>query len=89
IEQAGNAGLTVTGTSDLRAGTGAITLTTAANDFQQAVSLRGGATQITDSGALTLGTLATGNLTATSTGTLNLGSGRVTGALGATSNNGA
>ncbi|WP_349656314.1 filamentous hemagglutinin N-terminal domain-containing protein [Xanthomonas sp. 10-10] len=88
IQQAGNAGLTVTGSSDLRAGTGAITLTIAGNDFQQAVSLRGGATQITDSGALTLGTLATGNLTATSSGALNLGSGAVTGALVATSNGG-
>ncbi|MFC0154794.1 filamentous hemagglutinin N-terminal domain-containing protein [Xanthomonas dyei] len=88
IQQAGNAGLTVTGTSDLQAGTGAISLTTAGNDFQQAVSLRGGTTQISDSGALTLGTLATGNLTATSSGALNLGSGAVTGALSATSNGG-
>ncbi|MCC4632755.1 filamentous hemagglutinin N-terminal domain-containing protein [Xanthomonas dyei] len=88
IQQAGNAGLTVTGTSDLQAGTGAITLTTAGNDFRQAVSLRGGTTQITGSGALTLGTLSTGNLTATSSGALNLGSGAVTGALSATSNGG-
>jgi hypothetical protein len=44
---------------------------------------------ITDSGALTLGTLATGNLTATSSGALNLGSGTVNGALVATSNGGA
>ncbi|MEA9557974.1 filamentous hemagglutinin N-terminal domain-containing protein [Xanthomonas nasturtii] len=88
IQQAGNAGLTVTGTSDLQAGTGAISLTTAGNDFQQAVSLRGGTTQISDSGALTLGTLATGNLTATSSGALNLGNGAVTGALSATSNGG-
>ncbi|MCC4619241.1 hypothetical protein LL965_03800 [Xanthomonas cassavae CFBP 4642] len=53
------------------------------------MSLTGGTTQLTDGGALTLGTLSTGNLTATSTGVLNLGSGTVTGTLAATSNNGA
>ncbi|MCD0258441.1 filamentous hemagglutinin N-terminal domain-containing protein [Xanthomonas melonis] len=89
ITQSTGSGLTVTGTSNLQAGTGAITLTTGSNDFQQAVSLAGGVTQITDGGALTLGTLATGNLTATSTGAMNLGSGTVNGALLATSNNGA
>src|SRR3546814_2964128 len=39
--------------------------------------------------ALTLGTLSTGALTATSTGALNLGTGSVGGNLVATSNNGA
>ena len=89
ITQSASNPLTVTGTSTLNAGTGAITLTTSGNDFGQAVSLTGGTTSITDSGALTLGTLATGALTATSSGALNLGSGTVTGALSATSNGGA
>ncbi|MFY0448878.1 filamentous hemagglutinin N-terminal domain-containing protein [Xanthomonas codiaei] len=89
ITQSTVSGLSVTGTSNLQAGTGAITLTTGSNDFQQAVTLGGGATSITDANALTLGTLSTGNLTATSTGALNLGSGTVGGALTAVSNNGA
>jgi filamentous hemagglutinin family protein len=63
------------------AGTGAVTLTGASNDFQGAVSLAGGATQIVDANTLTLGTLATGNLTASSSGALNLGQGTVTGSL--------
>ncbi|MEA5124939.1 filamentous hemagglutinin N-terminal domain-containing protein [Xanthomonas floridensis] len=89
IDLAQQGALTVGGTSTFSLGSQALTLTDGGNDFGGAVSLTSGATRITDSGALTLGTLATGNLTATSTGTLNLGSGRVTGALGATSNNGA
>ncbi|MCC8538569.1 filamentous hemagglutinin N-terminal domain-containing protein [Xanthomonas codiaei] len=89
ITQSAVSGLSVTGTSNLQAGTGAITLTTGSNDFQQALTLGGGATSITDGNALTLGTLSTGNLTATSTGALNLGSGTVGGALTAVSNNGA
>jgi filamentous hemagglutinin family protein len=89
ITQSTSNPLTVTGTSTLNAGTGAITLTTIGNDFGQAVSLTGGSTAITDSGALTFSTLATGNLTATSSGALNLGRGTVTGALSATSNGGA
>jgi len=80
--------LVVTGATTVNAGTGTITLTDAANDFQGAVSLTGGVTQITDKSALTLGTLATGNLTANSTGALNLGTGTVTGALAANSNSG-
>src|SRR3546814_19645650 len=75
--------------SDLNAGTGTITLAQANNDFTGAVNLSGGATQITDMNALTLGTLSTGALTATSPGALNLGTGRVGGNLVATSNNGA
>ncbi len=81
--------ITVAGPSTVTAGTGAITLTGVANDFAGAVSLTGGVTQITDSNALALGTLSTGNLAATSTGALNLGSGTVIGNLVATSNNGA
>ncbi|MFC5525027.1 filamentous hemagglutinin N-terminal domain-containing protein, partial [Rhodanobacter ginsengisoli] len=80
---------TVAGTSSFDAGANAITLTDAGNDFTGAVNLTGGATQITDTNALTLGTLSTGALTAISTGALNLGSGNVGGALSATSNNGA
>lgn len=69
-------------------GAGLITLANQ-NDFQGAVSLKGvGTTQITDLNSLTLGDLATGALTATSTGALNLGQGDVTGALSATSNGG-
>ncbi|WP_425521626.1 filamentous hemagglutinin N-terminal domain-containing protein [Xanthomonas phaseoli] len=78
-----------TGTSTVSAGTGVIELDEAANDFQGAVTLTGGATRIADTGALTLGALNTGNLTATSNGALNLGSGRVAGALAASSGNGA
>ena len=81
--------VTVAGTSSIDAGTGAITLTNAGNDFGDAVSLAGGATQIRDTNALTLGALATGDLTATSGGAMNLGSGMVSGNLVANSNNGA
>ncbi|MCC4603508.1 beta strand repeat-containing protein [Xanthomonas campestris] len=88
ISQSTVSGLTVTGTSNLQAGTGGITLATGSNDFQQAVTLTGGTTSITDSNALTLGTLSTGNLTATSTGDLNLGTGTVGGVLTAISNGG-
>ncbi|AMV00424.1 filamentous hemagglutinin N-terminal domain-containing protein [Xanthomonas citri] len=78
-----------TGTSTINAGTGAITLDGASNDFQGAVALTGGNTRISDSGALTLGAVTSNDLTATSNGALNLGSGRVGGTLLATSNNGA
>ena len=81
--------LAVTGSSTLNAGSAAITLTNTGNDFAGTVNLAGGATQITDASALTLGTLGTGALTAVSHGALNLGSGTVTGNLAATSNNGA
>ncbi|WP_169789685.1 hypothetical protein, partial [Xanthomonas euvesicatoria] len=52
-------------------------------------ALTGGNTRISDSGALTLGAVNVNDLTAISNGALNLGSGRVGGALLATSNNGA
>ncbi|MGN2244171.1 filamentous hemagglutinin N-terminal domain-containing protein [Frateuria sp. GZRR33] len=81
--------LSAAGTTTVDAGTGTITLTSAGNDFQGAVSLTGGATRIVDANALTLGTLATGDLTATSTGNLGLGKGTVAGTLLATSNGGA
>src|SRR5205814_5525116 len=55
------------------------------NDFGGVLTLTGGATQITDANTLTLGTLATGALTANSTGALNLGQGTVTGNLVANS----
>ncbi|MDI9396965.1 MAG: filamentous hemagglutinin N-terminal domain-containing protein [Candidatus Pacebacteria bacterium] len=69
------------------AGAGAITLANQ-NDFRGTVTLTGGATEITDANALTLGALTTGAMTAISTGALNLGQGTVTGALSATSNGG-
>ena len=92
ITQSGT--LTVLGTSTFNAGANAITLTTPTNDFQNAVSLAGGTTAITDANALTFGTLSTGALTATanadlvSTGALNLGSGTVDGGLTAANNRG-
>ncbi|MBN6149140.1 filamentous hemagglutinin N-terminal domain-containing protein [Xanthomonas sp. AmX2] len=81
--------LTVAGSSSFALGSHALTLDAAGNDFGQAVSLSSGSATISDSGELILGTLATGNLTATSSGALNLGSGSVTGTLSATSNGGA
>ena len=81
--------LTVGGSSSFSLGSHALTLDNAGNDFGQAVGLSSGTTTIVDSGVLTLGTLATGNLTATSSGALNLGSGTVSGTLAATSNGGA
>ncbi|WP_125871429.1 beta strand repeat-containing protein, partial [Xanthomonas citri] len=88
-QTAGSVAATGTSTSTINAGTGAITLDGASNDFQGAVALTGGNTRISDSGALTLGAVNSNDLTATSNGALNLGSGRVGGALLATSNNGA
>ena len=81
--------LAVTGTSTVNAGTGSIALAGASNDFTGAVNLTGGAAQITDANALALGTLATGNLIASSSGSLDLGKGAVSGLLQATSNGGA
>lgn len=51
------------------------------------VHLTGGTTEITDANALTLGNLATGDLTATSNGALSLGQGSAA-SINATSNNG-
>lgn len=81
--------LTVTGTSNLNAATGDITLINAGNDFTGAVSATGTVVTINDSNALTLGTVtSSGNLTLTNFGALNLGTSTVGGDLNATSNNG-
>ena len=87
ITQSG--GLTVAGSSAVDAGTGAITLANAGNDFGGAISLTGGDATIVDQNALTFGALATGNLIADSTGALNLGAGDVGGSLSANSSGGA
>src|SRR5690606_11048979 len=87
IEQGG--ALFVGGTTELDAGTGDITLTDAGNDFVGAVDITGATVSITDANALTLGTVTAGQLAATSTGRLDLGSSTVTGSLVARSNGGA
>ncbi|MEA9828287.1 filamentous hemagglutinin N-terminal domain-containing protein [Xanthomonas campestris pv. raphani] len=81
--------ITAAGSTTINAGSGAISLTSASNDFVGLLNLSGGATQVRDSNTLTLGTLSTDALTATSAGALNLGSGSVRGALTATSGNAA
>src|SRR3546814_8930481 len=81
--------LLVGGTTALDAGTGNVTLANAGNDFVGAVDIVGGAIQITDANALTLGTVTAGQLTATSTGDLDLGTTDVSGTLVAHSNGGA
>ncbi|NMW25449.1 hypothetical protein HFP05_14115, partial [Rhodanobacter denitrificans] len=53
------------GAANFNSGSGVLTLANTGNDFTGAVNLAGGATQVTDTNALTLGTLATGALTAT------------------------
>jgi len=78
--------ISAVGAASVDAGTSAIQLNRSANDFQGAVSLRGGATQVQSGGTLTLGTLHTGNLTATSHGDLDLGEGTVAGTLNAQAN---
>jgi filamentous hemagglutinin family protein len=91
IQQASGATITQAsgaGAATFNAGSNAITLSNA-NNFTGAVNLTGATTAINDSGALKLGTLSTGSLTATSTGNLNLGSGSVGGTLTASSNGGA
>jgi hypothetical protein len=81
--------LSVAGTSVLHTETGAISLDGAGNHFGGPVNVVGGTTRIRDAGALTLGTISTGGLTAISNGALNLGTGIISGALSATSNGGA
>src|SRR3546814_18349402 len=71
IVQTGGA-LSVGGGTHVDAGTGDVTLAGANNDFTGAVNLTGGAVEIRDANALTLGTVTAGQLAATSTGTLNL-----------------
>jgi fibronectin-binding autotransporter adhesin len=88
VVQGGAISVAGTTTVSAAAGTGAITLNNAGNDFGGAVHLTGGTTAITDANALTLGNLATGDLTATSNGALSLGQGSAA-SINATSNNGA
>ncbi|MFG6413051.1 beta strand repeat-containing protein [Roseateles sp. DC23W] len=73
--------LDVSGSTQLNAGSATITLAQAGNRWGGVVDLTGGATQLRGSGALTLGTLATGSLNFASTGALNLGQGTVSGDL--------
>ena len=75
----------VSGQSSFDAGSGAITLNNAGNDFTGAVSLAGGTIAINDSNALQLGTLDAGSLIVTSHGELDLGSGFIVGSLQASS----
>jgi autotransporter-associated beta strand protein len=77
--------LRVSGTTAVTAGASGISLGGNGNDFGGAVSLSGGTTTVHDTNALTLGTLATGALTVTSGGVLNLGEGHVGGNLNASS----
>ena len=86
--------LVIGGTSNINAGANSITLTDASNNFGGAVSLANTGVNdvaITDVNGLTLGTLniTGGNLTAISTGAMNLGAGTVGGILSANSNGGA
>ncbi|MDR7273034.1 filamentous hemagglutinin family protein [Pelomonas saccharophila] len=85
VNQTGGS-LLVTGATTVSAGASNISLNQSTNHFGGAVSLSGAITGVTDSGALTLGTLNTGDLTVTSSGLLNLGQGTVNGTLNATSN---
>ena len=81
--------LVVTGTSSINAGTGSVTLTNTASDFAGTVSVSGANVALTDVNTLTLGTVnTTGNLTANTTGALNLGTGSVGGNLTVSSGNG-
>lgn len=93
ITQSG--GLEVTGTSSIDAGTGAIVLTDAGNDFQGAVSASGTGISISDSGNLNIASLAdgtNGSVSLVAGGTLTLPTGAIdtgTGDLTLTSNGGA
>lgn len=69
--------LSVASTSTLDAGGAPITLTEAGNAFTGAVSLRGGVTQVSTPGTLSLGSLDVAELTVQSGGALQLGTGRV------------
>ncbi|MEN9140967.1 beta strand repeat-containing protein, partial [Xanthomonas vesicatoria] len=79
--------LVVGGITDANAGSAAIALT-GNNDFQNTVTLTGGAVQLNDRNALTVGAFNTGALTVTSNGALSLGQGTVNGPLIANSTNG-
>src|SRR3546814_12335394 len=71
--------LSVGGSTDVDAGTGDVMLADAGNDFVGTVDIIGGTVAITDANALTLGTVAAGQLTATSVGRLDLGTPDVSG----------
>src|SRR5690606_19339474 len=71
ITQTGGA-ITAGGDTDVDAGTGDVTLTSAGNDFTGIVDITGGAIGIVDAHALTLGTVTAGQLAATSGGTLDI-----------------
>lgn len=62
--------IAATGAATVNAGTGAITLSSATNDFQSAVSLTGGAVQMRDANALTLGASNVGSLAVTANGSV-------------------
>jgi hypothetical protein len=81
--------LSVSGTSDIIAGTGNIQLTNASNTLLQPVNAAGQNVSLTAAGALTLGMIdASGNLTLASAGALDLGTSTVGGSLMAKSANG-
>ncbi|MGY1520569.1 two-partner secretion domain-containing protein [Luteimonas sp. A482] len=81
--------LQVAGASTINAGSGAITLDHAGNDFVGAVALSGGAATIRDSNALVLSALDVDALSASSQGALGLGNGTISGDLSAESHGGA
>ncbi|MDR7333856.1 filamentous hemagglutinin N-terminal domain-containing protein [Roseateles asaccharophilus] len=86
-------GLVVTGNAGINAGSGAITLNDAANDWRGTVALTGGTTAIrsgaSSTAVLNISSLDTGALTAsTAGGTLTLGAGDVNGTLNANSGGG-
>jgi filamentous hemagglutinin family protein len=84
-----NAGLVVSSGLSVDAGSNAVTLNHTGNQLGGTVALTGGATNLRTTGALTLGTLATGALTLQSNGALNLGQGSIAGNLAAQSGGGA
>ncbi|SOO35803.1 YapH protein (fragment) [Xanthomonas citri pv. fuscans] len=73
--------LTVTGSARINSGGAAIALTDADNDFQAAVSLSGGTASVRDRNALVLGNLDVDALEVASGAGLDLGQGRIGGAL--------
>ncbi|QYR52656.1 autotransporter-associated beta strand repeat-containing protein [Lysobacter soyae] len=85
-----NGAVSLAGNTSLRSNGGNVTFTNAANDFSGTVNVTAaGNAQINDANALTLGSLSTnGNMTATSHGALNAGTGSVGGILTLNSNNG-
>src|SRR3546814_17299492 len=72
--------LSVGGSTDVDAGTGDVMLADAGNDFVGTVDIIGGTVAITDAHALTPGTVAAGQLKATSVGRLDMGTTELPGA---------